>query len=1517
MNLPSRDAIFSSTVNRNPDNATGNRNPDNATGQTEQTGTRTGLTEVDLDETITFRTPGASKAYERAMKQKRSVERKALFKRHIDYVELYPKVWEDILKTLDEACLDAVMSDSKYTTLVRDKDPLLLLQLIRRKFSSAYGTEQLKSVDVALAKKEYANFSQDPNEDLSVYKQRYKRMLEKMVAIGIDLGTEQEQAAVFFNSLDPIQFGQFRSSLLNDVNRKAAKFPKTIDDVGMLAFMHEDTSARVPRLSPVVMATTTTSSNSNSVKYSKKKPYRKPSNSGTAPSSVSNPSSSTSSNAASTSSRDDNETDWCDFHKMYGHSTANCRARASSEGGAKKKAHVTYTNFMTRSEGVEDNVVILDPAAEESIFSNPNLLTNIRPSARVLEFSGVIRESVVVVDQCGEFGVFGTVFFSPQCAGNLLSWGAVHDSFPKKQQPILQVDNREQQFKVHIAGEIHVFKREGKERLFTKEFSGPLSRPDWMPKVFVTSADIKRAYTPGEVKAAEQVKAAMDIIGAPSTGMIIEAAQSGAWKNVPFSARDVENCTAIFGEHMPNVKGKTTKQPDVRINRRTERIERVISTSLDLYADIMTVAHSMYLLCVLKPIGLISTVHLGNERGAKSSESLLSALRSVVVEVRSENFDVRTVFFDGESGIKSRVSGESLKLMGLHPEITDGIHVGEAERAIRTHKEWTRGIATTRDWTMPLKFYPHLVSFVTLRLNLFPSKRGYIDIPAVEAFRGIKVDYHKDLRVGFGTYCQITRKFGVGWNSVELPRTEGAISLHPAMDAAGSVNFWVLRSGAVVKRHQFKAFPTPMEVVTRITVMAAEEGVGLIDDIMDDEGASSSPAQGSVRPTFRSDEAIRVIQQRAEVPDDRQHDVADPVPSVNNLADINDVADTNDVAEAGEHVGGGGDDVEPSDTPHNDEEASLQGSDDGDEGELASHASVSSGDAGDAGHDGGGPARNLRRKARVDYSDMFGNFMVETTDHIAITKAFRISVAKALEEMPAQASEAINQELQQMLDHDVFDPVKTTPPGVRPLRTTMFLKKKVQPNGEFIKWKARYVGGGDQQTHEEYSRNEISSPTASITSLLIVASMAASEGRSVATADFSSAYLKAVMPEEHKVFVRVDPRMAAFLLKLRPQLREFVRGDGSLVMRLKRALYGCIQSARLWYDTIKNTLESMGFVANPRDNCVFRNDTTDVIVVLYVDDLFITANSDADIANVTDSLNSIFTNGLTVHTGQRHSFLGMDFDFSSRGRVDVKMTGFIDDVLAVSGTTAKCKTPALENLFVISGEDPELPTNEAETFHSTVMKLLYLAKRVRPDILLAVSFLTTRNLHPHQEDQVKLRRVLGYLNQTRQVGITLGGGETGVRLRAFIDAAYGVHSDGKSQSGCVVTLGGSTVFAKCSKQRINTKSSHEAELVSLSDNASVVIWAADFLIHLKKYPHTPVILQDNLSTIASIESGSPRGELSQHINLKYFWLHDRIQMEDVRVEYIESERMLADVLTKPLAGAKFAGLRDQLLGMRR
>ena len=83
--------------------------------------------------------------------------------------------------------------------------------------------------------------------------------------------------------------------------------------------------------------------------------------------------------------------------------------------------------------------------------------------------------------------------------------------------------------------------------------------------------------------------------------------------------------------------------------------------------------------------------------------------------------------------------------------------------------------------------------------------------------------------------------------------------------------------------------------------------------------------------------------------------------------------------------------------------------------------------------------------------------------------------------------------------------------------------------------------------------------------MFAVAAIAAKEKRYVVTLDIGGAYLNASM-KEREVLMRLDDKMAMILVKIRPEYEKFPNEDGSMIVQLDKALYGCVESAKLWYD---------------------------------------------------------------------------------------------------------------------------------------------------------------------------------------------------------------------------------------------------------------------------------------------------------------------------------------------------------------
>ena len=90
------------------------------------------------------------------------------------------------------------------------------------------------------------------------------------------------------------------------------------------------------------------------------------------------------------------------------------------------------------------------------------------------------------------------------------------------------------------------------------------------------------------------------------------------------------------------------------------------------------------------------------------------------------------------------------------------------------------------------------------------------------------------------------------------------------------------------------------------------------------------------------------------------------------------------------------------------------------------------------------------------------------------------------------------------------------------------------------------------------------------------------------------------------------------------------------------------------------------------------------------------------------------------------------------------MKGFVDDLLEGSDISGVARTPATNGLLDIR-DVPAVPEDRRAKFHSLVAKILYLAKRTKPECLTAVSFLATRVTKCTADDEEKLHRLVRYI----------------------------------------------------------------------------------------------------------------------------------------------------------------------------
>jgi len=164
--------------------------------------------------------------------------------------------------------------------------------------------------------------------------------------------------------------------------------------------------------------------------------------------------------------------------------------------------------------------------------------------------------------------------------------------------------------------------------------------------------------------------------------------------------------------------------------------------------------------------------------------------------------------------------------------------------------------------------------------------------------------------------------------------------------------------------------------------------------------------------------------------------------------------------------------------------------------------------------------------------------------------------------------------------------------------------------------------------------------------------------------------------------------------------------------------------------------------------------------------------------------------------------------------------------------------------------------------------------------------------------------VLLYLNKTKNYFLKFNNKED---IVAYSDASFGPKNNdygAKSTTGYIIYIGCAPICWKSKKQKFTARSTTEAEFNATADLIEKIIW----LNNLNKEIEGKVLLFqiycDNLSNI-KILTNEKRTNSSRHFDIDYSFVMDYIKEDFINISHINSNNMLADILTKKINKESF------------
>ena len=1075
-----------------------------------------------------------------------------------------------------------------------------------------------------------------------------------------------------------------------------------------------------------------------------------------------------------------------------------------------------------------------------------------------------------------------------------------------------------------------------------------------------------KLFTKRQIDGAFKARHLYETLGYPSNADFESVLRAGGIGGCTVTVEDARVAQKIWGSSVPRLKGSTVRETGhrkpqslVKVPQELVKLQQKVSIAIDIFF----VNGHIFFMTYSSKICFTTVTHLANRK----VNEVWAALHKIYQMYLLRGFHIVEISGDGEFAwiadqIATLPTNPMLNLAAANE------HVGLIERNIRFLKEKSRSLRHSLPFEripalMLIRMVLHAVPF----MNSFPRKGGLKHYPPSAIMTGAQLHMNQ-LQLKFGTYCQVGEDV-TPRNSLAA-RTRAAISLGPSGNLSGGHRFLALDTGKTIVRNRWKELPMPAAVIDRVNVLGRAERSMLV--FTDRQGR----VIGDHTPTH-IDEESEADDDGSVVPDllPLLPPAPDLTPGVSSVDDafadeIPGVDLAYDVV-LGEPTGvdmG----VPQANTPEVFDDAVFAPDQDGglDAQPPTLETPANAPPVGMA-------ARNARvRKAPERYiPSMRGNkyeiALAQITTSLGnsenslafaqmsvklMNKGYhrradivgmvmsQVSHKAALKKWGKEAEESIGKEMKQLHWRNSFKPMhwKTLTAEQRKqiLESHVFVERK--RDGIL---KARTVAGGNKQ-RGYILKEDASSPTVSNEAVMLTCVIDADENRDVAIVDIPNAFVQTVVEDEKdRVFVRIRGPLVDILASIAPDVYgEYVtigkKGEKQLLVQCLTALYGTMVASLLYYKKFVKSLRSRRFKLNPYDPCVANKqvDGEQLTVCFHVDDCKISHLNPKVVSDTIDWLRleyeNVFEDGsglMKVKRGKTHVYLGMALDFSHANQCRITMIDYVDEIIAaydkssnelhdgfttVTKRSNRAKTSAApDDLFVVDEDAEKLSEDGQTAFHHLVAKTLYISKRARPDLSTAIAFLTTRVKAPDVNDWRKLSHLMEYLRVERLRPLVLSADGSGV-LMWYVDASFAVHPNMRSHTGGGLTMGRGFPIVTSTKQKLNTRSSTESELVGVDDMMPIVVWSRYFLMAQGYGVTQNLLLQDNKSSMLLEKNGrASSGKRTRHINIRYYFVTDRVNMKEIEIEWCPTKDMVADFMTKPLQGSHFRRLRDLIMGM--
>ncbi|CAG4980331.1 unnamed protein product [Colias eurytheme] len=274
------------------------------------------------------------------------------------------------------------------------------------------------------------------------------------------------------------------------------------------------------------------------------------------------------------------------------------------------------------------------------------------------------------------------------------------------------------------------------------------------------------------------------------------------------------------------------------------------------------------------------------------------------------------------------------------------------------------------------------------------------------------------------------------------------------------------------------------------------------------------------------------------------------------------------------------------------------------------------------------------------------------------------------------------------------------------------------------------------------------------------------------------------------------------------------------------------------------------------------------------------------------------------------NFVGLQIE-RSKGHLFIHQTKYIEKLLIKfnMNNANGCSIPIDPHTSLIK---KKVTLEERIPYREAVGSLMHLAIVSRPDIMFGVS-LVSRYLDCYDDTHwVVVKKILKYLKETKEYGINYSSTDNNI-VEGYSDSDYATDTDSRrSTSGYVFIKNGAAVTWSSQRQQSIALSTTEAEFMAACSATKEALWIKRLLCDISAYNQDSICLNvDNQSAISVIKNVDFH-KRCKHIDVKYKFVKEKFQENEIDLSYICTNEQCADIFTKPLPRVRFQYLRDKM-----